>query len=44
MAEQNRRSSGPTSPLLVRFFGGGFLAFGLLALFEAIHRFAQGGY
>jgi hypothetical protein len=34
----------PMKPLLARIFGGFFFAFGLIGLFEAIHRFAQGGY
>jgi hypothetical protein len=34
----------PMSPLMARIVGGIFLAFGIFALLEAIHRFAQGGY
>jgi hypothetical protein len=38
------RTRTPMNPQLARVMGGIFLAFGLFALFEAIHRFAQGGY
>ena len=41
---RGRRGGTRMNPLLARIVGGVFLAFGLFALFEAIHRFAQGGY
>jgi hypothetical protein len=45
MAERiPRPGNRPMNPLFARIFGGFFFAFGLVALFEAIRRFAQGGY
>jgi hypothetical protein len=45
MAKQlGRPGYRPMKPLIARIFGGFFFAMGLVVLFEAIHRFAQGGY
>ena len=41
---RERRGGSRMSPLLARIIGGIFLAFGVLVLFFAVQRFAQGGY